>query len=402
MKDTPYILCLTILKHFSKGKRMTTHNDRYHRQALIKGWDQEKLQDASIAILGSDALAQFSALSLVSLGIGGVFIYDNASLRERKSCLPLIEPHTSFVESFESSLARCNPRVRVAGINTPLDSPLLPFLLGTPSIIIDTTNDVAQKRRTRAYALEKRIPFINAAANEKRADITIAVPDSPIASLKTFPSYSGMQQDMLASEIMGGIIAEEVRKIIMPLERDETPVSQLSYSRASLSRFHPSEEETVRSVSLSEKHAFVIGAGALSNFATLGLTLSGVGTITILDFDRIESTNLNRQPLLYEAVGEYKSLTLAERLQRINGKIGIRGLVGKLDETCENYFKKNKPDVLFDCVDNMATRAITNYYAVRYGIPLISGGTSHTAGQVAVYMPGKSACLQCKLGQHSN
>ncbi len=377
---------------------MATSHDRYHRQGLIKGWEQERLQGASVAILGSDALAQFSALSLISLGIGGVFLYDATHPREcRGGLLSLASPENSAVEALESVLARCNPRVRVSGIHVPLTTPLLPYLLEEPSVIIDTTNDHALKRRARAYALEHRIPFVNTSAGETRADMTIAVPDREVASLKLFPSYAGRRQDMLASEIMGGVIAEEVRKILLPLSADETALPALSYSRTSATRFHPADEREFRAASLAEKHAFVTGAGALSNFASLGLALSGVGRITILDFDRIESTNLNRQPFLYDAVGEYKSITLAERLQRINGAIRIDGLVGKLDEKCDALFKKHKPDVLFDCVDNLATRAITNYYAVRYGIPLVSGGTSHAAGQVAVYVPGESSCLQCAL-----
>jgi molybdopterin/thiamine biosynthesis adenylyltransferase len=68
-----------------------------------------------------------------------------------------------------------------------------------------------------------------------------------------------------------------------------------------------------------------------------------------------------------------------------------------LDENYSKYFKEDKPDLILDCVDSFGTRAIVNYFAVKYMIPLVSGGTNPSSGQVVAYVPGKSACLDCKL-----
>ncbi|KKS74177.1 MAG: UBA/THIF-type NAD/FAD binding protein [Candidatus Gottesmanbacteria bacterium GW2011_GWC2_42_8] len=141
----------------------------------------------------------------------------------------------------------------------------------------------------------------------------------------------------------------------------------------------------------------VLGAGALGNFVALGAALEGVGNIDILDFDEVEAHNLNRQIMFYDSVGQKKSTALAEKIKQLRPDIKVRGLVGKLDEKT-TYFEQHKPDVILDCVDNFATRAITNYFAVHYGIPLVSGGTNSQSGQVVVYEPGMSACLDCKLG----
>jgi len=98
-------------------------------------------------------------------------------------------------------------------------------------------------------------------------------------------------------------------------------------------------------------------------------------------------------------VGEKKAKALTNKLKKINPKIEIKDIDGKLDEKFFDYFKSkdNKPDLIIDCVDNFGSRAIANYYAVRYNIPLVSGGTNHYSGQVAVYAPKKSQCLDCKL-----
>ena len=100
--------------------------------------------------------------------------------------------------------------------------------------------------------------------------------------------------------------------------------------------------------------------------------------------------------MFYDSVGKKKATALTERLREINPNIKIRGIDGKLDEN-STYFEENHPDVILDCVDSFATRAIINYHAVHNGIPLVSGGTNSSSGQVVVYEPGKSACLECKL-----
>jgi len=183
----------------------------------------------------------------------------------------------------------------------------------------------------------------------------------------------------------------------MPFKKGETPVKNLVYSSTSPSRFSDKDETETKECSFKDKHVLIVGAGALGNFTGVGLALLGVGRIDVLDFDNVETTNLNRQLLFYDSVGQKKSKALASKLRIINHKIKAKGIVGKLDENCD-YFENNKPDIILDCVDNFTTRAIANYFAVRYKIPIISGGTSPSSGQVTAYKPGYSACLDCKLG----
>jgi molybdopterin/thiamine biosynthesis adenylyltransferase len=62
----------------------------------------------------------------------------------------------------------------------------------------------------------------------------------------------------------------------------------------------------------------------------------------------------------------------------------------------EEYFKNNKPDLIVDTVDNNKTRALLNYFSLKYNIPFISGGTRYNSGQAVVSVPGVTACLNCK------
>ena len=156
-------------------------------------------------------------------------------------------------------------------------------------------------------------------------------------------------------------------------------------------------ERKIKLERLDDKKIFLVGAGALANFFGIGLTYANVGKIYIADNDKIEPTNLNRQILFYERVGTPKADVLEERLNEINSDIYIEPIKERINENSESLISSIKPDLIAECVDNLATRAILNHLAIRYGIPLVSGGTNYEKGQVVVYEPGKSLCLNCRL-----
>ena len=97
----------------------------------------------------------------------------------------------------------------------------------------------------------------------------------------------------------------------MPLDGDDWPVERaLTYNLASSTRFDPNDDLVVRQGNdLSRAHCIVVGAGALGNWlgASLALHSHGIGKLTIIDHDRVEETNLNRQVLFYGCVGELKA-----------------------------------------------------------------------------------------------
>ena len=144
---------------------------------------------------------------------------------------------------------------------------------------------------------------------------------------------------------------------------------------------------------------FVIGAGALSNFVMVGLADLRLGRIVIFDKDKIEETNLNRQVLYFDEVGNYKAVALKKRLKQISTRNVYDYKLKFFEEDSRKYFGwfGDKPDILIDCVDNFKTRSLLNKFALKYKIPLISGGTSPFSGQVVVYVPGVTSCLNCQL-----
>jgi len=403
--------------------------DRYNRQELIEGWDQERLNQSRIVVVGSENLANYILGAITALGIGNIEIYGNERVGENKEFLLFQAMEgESKVKGLESILKQMNPLSRIKGINSPISMPIL-TMMGKPNLIIEATNSPESKERTLKYAQSRGINFISAVADSERAEMEyfpqgiraikpksitpskknildeliggseslkeeIAIKEEKVTE-KGFENYDKKFQGATPSGVMGGFIAEEVRKILMPLSSEEVPSTNLAYSLCSDRRFS-SEEGRISREKLKDKKILIVGAGGLGTFTVPGAALEGIGQIDLMDFDEIESTNLNRQILFYDSLGQMKSTALAEKVSRIAPKIKINGIVGKLDENSD-YFLKNKPDAILDCVDSFAVRAIINYFAVRYQIPLISGGTNPKAGQVVVYVPGKTGCLDCKL-----
>jgi len=154
---------------------------------------------------------------------------------------------------------------------------------------------------------------------------------------------------------------------------------------------------------LKSARVVIIGAGGLGCPASETLVRAGVGHVHLIDDDRIEASNLQRQTLfLPKDIGQPKALTAAHTLEHINPLIKTRGTVARLDE--DNAYElldiaAGKPDLLLDCTDNFATRDIINRISVRHQIPLLSASAIAMQGQLALFEPQlDTGCYHCVFG----
>ena len=131
----------------------------------------------------------------------------------------------------------------------------------------------------------------------------------------------------------------------------------------------------------------VVGAGGLGCGALPFLAAAGVGSITILDADVIELSNLARQVLYKTAdVGLSKAKKAAEALQALNPTIVINGISENLSaENASNYIAKH--DLMVDCTDNFKTRYLINDTCVDLHKPFVYGAIHAWEGQFAVFHP---------------
>ena len=132
-------------------------------------------------------------------------------------------------------------------------------------------------------------------------------------------------------------------------------------------------------------HVLVIGAGGLGSPVALYLATAGVGTLTIVDDDRVDLTNLQRQIVHSVArIGRPKAESAAQTLQAINPEVRVHALRERAD-TQRLLALVAHADVVVDCSDNFATRHAVNAACVAHAKPLVSGAAIGFDGQVSVY-----------------
>lgn len=144
----------------------------------------------------------------------------------------------------------------------------------------------------------------------------------------------------------------------------------------------------------------VVGAGALGNEVIKNLTLFGVGTIFVCDFDRIELSNLTRSVLFREKDAyehSYKAEVAAKRAMEINPQIKVIPIVGNLfSEVGLGIYKD--VDVVIGCLDSRIARYLLNRLCMRVGKTWIDGSIENMTGAVKVYSPGIN-CYECNLSR---
>lgn len=134
--------------------------------------------------------------------------------------------------------------------------------------------------------------------------------------------------------------------------------------------------------------ACVVGLGGLGGHIAELLARAGVGILVLVDGDRFEASNLNRQRFAAEnSIGQGKAETTARLLSTINSEVSVHPVAARLDEV-------NGPDILNGCqvavdaLDNVPDRKVLQQLCGRLEIPLIHGAVSGWQGQVTTILPG--------------
>lgn len=372
--------------------------NRYNRQELIEGWNQKRLTDATVSIIGSDFLAQYVAIPLVALGVGNVRLIDDTKARG-EAFLDMELKGGSKAASLEQMLKVMNPSVSTRGYGTQMIGDAAKYFLQGSQVVIDTTNSP----RSKALAIESVLGtdaqgYMASCSQYSGKILRFDREDGP-GIRYLLNGFVGAEQGETVSMVLGGLIAEEVKKDLMA-GTDPLKVP-LCYNLTDKDRFSSKAERQAPERLFGEfygRKALMIGAGALGNFVAIGLARMGVGQIDVIDPDTVEDTNLNRQVLYYDCVDKEKASALSAKIRTMGrGLIKSAGFVGRFDE---NSAFDTGYDLILDCVDSFIVRAVISDYAIAHKVPLISGGTDYQAGQVAVYVPGKTACMDCQLSIH--
>lgn len=146
---------------------------------------------------------------------------------------------------------------------------------------------------------------------------------------------------------------------------------------------------------LKNARVVVAGGGGLGSPSSIYLAAAGVGTIRIIDHDKVELSNLNRQILHWDKdIGRKKVDSAAEKLGQLNKGIKIEAIEETISEKNVAELVEGF-DVIVDAMDNLEARYLLNKTAIDNRVPFIHGAVYGLEGRAMTVIPGETACLRC-------
>jgi molybdopterin/thiamine biosynthesis adenylyltransferase len=343
--------------------------NRLDRQLRIEGWNQQVLENAKIGVVGDDdLLASLFIMSASALGINNIVVIAptlNHGLIEIANKLNLHFTLT-HLEGFYTH-------------------PEIDELFKGCRLIVDLSHYGLANKLLLEKGFQENIPIIRGFCYEKNGKqgfkVFSYVKGREWRELEHIVSTFNLPNchfdDGVLDIIIIGIILEETKNLLMDQDASD---DLISYNRLKIK------------IPNAQPKILIVGSGALGIFVGLGLAYSGFRNLTFMDPDNVEVTNLNRQVLFYNAIGESKAKTLSKKLNTLFG-IESNAKVTYFDRNSNIEFY----DVVFDCVDNFETRIILSEKCKDHKKVLISGGTSPIAGQVVTYNPNDDVATPSEL-----
>ena len=150
-------------------------------------------------------------------------------------------------------------------------------------------------------------------------------------------------------------------------------------------------------INITKWHAIIIGLGGLGCPLSQYLTASGIGKITLIDFDIIELGNLQRQ-ILYttEDIKKFKVHVAKKKLHQLNPNVKIHAITKPIQQVDLPSLLSNDT-IIIDCSDNIKSKQYSNAFCRQHKIPFIIGSAINMTGQIMSFnfMNNASPCYQC-------
>lgn len=124
---------------------------------------------------------------------------------------------------------------------------------------------------------------------------------------------------------------------------------------------------------LSEKHVLIVGMGGVGSFAAEFVARAGIGKMTIIDGDIIDTTNRNRQlPALHSTIGQSKAAVMATRLLDINPELELTTISNFIDPDKVEQCLATTPDFIIDAIDSITPKVQFLVQAYAHQLPIVS------------------------------
>lgn len=146
---------------------------------------------------------------------------------------------------------------------------------------------------------------------------------------------------------------------------------------------------------LENAHVLIAGSGGLGSISAYYMAAAGVGRIRLVDRDRVELSNLNRQIIHGTSdIGRWKVNSAQDKLSDLNPDCKVEAIRQEIE--ADNVMELvNGCDVILDATDNLGARKLLNRAALALKIPFIYGGIKGFGGMVSTFRPPNTACLEC-------
>jgi len=150
-----------------------------------------------------------------------------------------------------------------------------------------------------------------------------------------------------------------------------------------------------KQIKLKSSKVAIIGLGGLGSPLAIYLAAAGVGNLILVDSEKFELSNLNRQIIAFTSdLNRFKAEVAAERIKKLNPEINVVFNTTMLND--DNIVDiAGGCNVVVDALDNWGTRFLLNRFCVSKRIPLVHGGVTGWGGQVFTIIPKKGPCLEC-------
>jgi molybdopterin/thiamine biosynthesis adenylyltransferase/rhodanese-related sulfurtransferase len=147
---------------------------------------------------------------------------------------------------------------------------------------------------------------------------------------------------------------------------------------------------------LLASRVLLIGAGGLGSPASLYLAAAGVGRLGIVDDDRVDASNLQRQIAhSTERLGDWKADSAKQTIEALNPDVEVVTYKERITSENVDRILADGWDVIVDGADNFPTRYLINDASVFHDIPVVHGSIFRFEGQVTVFKPHESPCYRC-------
>ena len=148
---------------------------------------------------------------------------------------------------------------------------------------------------------------------------------------------------------------------------------------------------------IMKSKVLIVGTGGLGCPIADYLSRAGVGTIGIVDFDKVNLSNIHRQPMYNSKdIGKFKVEVIKNKIESINSSIKVKSFKEKLTEKNIEKIIKNF-EIIVDGTDNFKTKFLLNKYSIKFKKYLVVGAISKFDGHIFSFdfKDEKSPCLKC-------